>query len=134
MFVFILFFIPEFTNLFGTKDDGEQKLITTSMSYNATNNNNNNRHLHQFVYNRKMCRIYIVLPKNDLHQSVYNYVNLPIYYSNRVNLHWQLTWAIMLPITITIISIHISPCIIEKCVKFTQFCLKMTHICLCIIV
>ena len=30
------------------------------------------------MYNRKMCRIYIVLPKNVPHQSVYNCVNLQV--------------------------------------------------------
>ena len=34
---------------------------------------------HRFMYNRKMCRIYTILLKNDPHQSVYNCVNLQVY-------------------------------------------------------
>ena len=35
---------------------------------------------HQSVYNRKMCKIYIILLKNYPHQSMYNYINLHDYY------------------------------------------------------
>ena len=45
------------------------------------------KHSHKSLYNRKKCRIYIVLPKNDSHQSVYNCVNLQVCYGNHVNLH-----------------------------------------------
>ena len=36
------------------------------------------------MYNNifKKCKIYTVLSKNDPHQSVYNYINLPVCYSN----------------------------------------------------
>ena len=34
-----------------------------------------------------MCRIYTILLKNDTHQSVYNYINLQVCYSNYINLH-----------------------------------------------
>ena len=32
-------------------------------------------------YNRKICRIYTILLKNDPHQFVYNWVNLQVCYT-----------------------------------------------------
>ena len=37
-------------------------------------------HSHQSVHNRKICKTYIALPKNDPHQFIYNYVNLQVCY------------------------------------------------------
>jgi len=38
------------------------------------------------MYNRKICKIYTILPKNNPHQFGYNYVNLQVCYNNYVNL------------------------------------------------
>ena len=38
------------------------------------------------MYNKKICRIYTILPENDQHQSMYNYINLQVFFDNCVNL------------------------------------------------
>ena len=44
-------------------------------------------HINGCIIGKKKCKIYIVLPRNNQHQSVYNCINLLVYYRKCVNLH-----------------------------------------------
>ena len=57
----------------------QKKILVNLQGYRDSS-----EHSHQYVYNRKICRIHIVLSKDNSHQFVYNCINLQICYSNCV--------------------------------------------------
>ena len=47
-------------------------------------------HLYRWMYNNKKCKIYIFLFKiTHINEWVYNCINLEVYYSNHIILHWN---------------------------------------------